>query len=220
MDDRILTAREFDLSGGRLCLDFANTVGGQRDTQPRERLSGYADLVAWTFQSRIVNELEARQLLAKAERRPADAAAVFARSIALREAIYHIFAAVAASHPLDSADLDTLQAELSVSIARSRLVPGHTGFAWVWTGGEDALDRMLWPVARSTVDLLTSEDLRQVRECASSTCSWLFLDTTRNRSRQWCDMRSCGNREKARRHYERHRAARSGSNRQKAAAPV
>ena len=42
----------------------------------------------------------------------------------------------------------------------------------------------------------------------SEFCFWLFLDTTRNRSRQWCSMTSCGNREKARRHYQRQRAQR------------
>ncbi len=210
MDDPHLTTPQFDLSGGLLCLDFANTVGGHRETQPREYLHSYRDLVAWSYQAGILSEPDGRQLLARADARPADAAAVLARALALREAIFNVLAATSASRPPEAADLATIQAELGVSIAHSRLAPGPSGFTWVWTG-EEALERMLWPIARSTVDLLTGEELRQVRECGARDCSWLFLDTTRNRSRQWCDMRVCGNREKARRHYERQRAARAPS---------
>jgi len=36
-------------------------------------------------------------------------------------------------------------------------------------------------------------------------CGWLFLDSSRNHTRRGCDMRVCGNRAKARRHYERQR---------------
>jgi len=53
------------------------------------------------------------------------------------------------------------------------------------------------------VDLLTSDRLSAVRECAADDCAWLFLDESRNRSRRWCDMKVCGNRQKARLHYHR-----------------
>ncbi len=203
---------EFDLSGGRLCLDFANTLGGHRPDAPREYLGTYADLIAWGRQAGALSEEQARLLLARAERRSADASATLARARALREAIYQLFAAVAAGAPADPADLDTLQAELSTALARARLVPGEGAFAWDWVGEEGALDRMLWPVARSAADLLTSGgELTTVRECGSRTCSWLFLDTSKNHSRQWCDMRVCGNREKARRYYERRKAAQSAA---------
>ena len=72
------------------------------------------------------------------------------------------------------------------------------------------LDRVTWWVARSAAELMTSPDLPFVRECASYDCGWLFMDTTKNRSRRWCDMSTCGNRAKGRRHYERKRAASRG----------
>jgi predicted RNA-binding Zn ribbon-like protein len=69
------------------------------------------------------------------------------------------------------------------------------------------MDAPLWGVTRSAADLLTSDTERPlVRECSAEDCHWLFLDTTRNRSRQWCSMKSCGNRQKARRHYQRVRS--------------
>jgi predicted RNA-binding Zn ribbon-like protein len=46
---------------------------------------------------------------------------------------------------------------------------------------------------------MVSSDLERIRSCAATTCAWLFLDTTKNRTRRWCDMKTCGNREKVRR---------------------
>ena len=78
-----------------------------------------------------------------------------------------------------------------------------SGFTWLWAEGGKALDCMLWPIARSAADLLTEGPLAAIRLCEGRDCGWLFLDTSRNRTRRWCDMRICGNRAKARRHHER-----------------
>jgi predicted RNA-binding Zn ribbon-like protein len=102
-----------------------------------------------------------------------------------------------------AADLAAFNAELARSLARSRIVLTAEGFAWDWTDGGDALDQMLWPVVRDASDLLTSEELDRVGQCADDRCGWLFLDSSRNRSRRWCSMEDCGNRAKARRHYQR-----------------
>ena len=65
---------------------------------------------------------------------------------------------------------------------------------------------MLWPVARSAADLLTSDDLGRVRECAGERCNWLFIDRSKNHSRRWCDMQDCGNVAKVRRYRSRKQA--------------
>jgi len=77
---------------------------------------------------------------------------------------------------------------------------------WLWAEGGKALDCVLWPIARSAADLLTEGPLGAIRRCEGKGCGWLFLDTSRNRTRRWCDMRICGNRAKARRHHERMKA--------------
>ena len=90
-------------------------------------------------------------------------------------------------------------------MSKMRLVPRGGGYGFVFGGTAAVLDAVLWHVARSAAELLTSGDLGRVRGCASEECGWVFLDTTRNRSRRWCDMKECGNREKARRFYQRSR---------------
>lgn len=59
----------------------------------------------------------------------------------------------------------------------------------------------------SAVALAFSEDRGRLGECGN--CGWLFLDRTRNRSKRWCTSHLCGNRAKAKRHYERRKAERT-----------
>ena len=91
---------------------------------------------------------------------------------------------------------------------RSQIVSTADGFAWAWSDEQAALDPMLWRIARSAADLLTSGELGRVRECADEVCGWVFLDMSKNQSRRWCDMKECGNQAKSRRHYERIKAHR------------
>jgi predicted RNA-binding Zn ribbon-like protein len=46
-----------------------------------------------------------------------------------------------------------------------------------------------------------------VRVCAGEGCGWLFLDTSRNGRRIWCESGDCGNRERVRRHLARKKLA-------------
>lgn len=196
------------LIGGWLCLDFANTVDWHNSDHPHEWLTSYADLVSWSLHAGILADTETQHLLADAERQPRDAATVLKRAIVLREAIFNIFKAVAQGLAPKINDLAILNSELFRALTKLRVVSRGKDFEWAWKGeDEDSLDRMLWPVAKSAADLLTSEKLTRVRMCEGKDCGWLFLDMSRNRSRRWCVMEDCGNRAKARRYYQRKRAA-------------
>jgi predicted RNA-binding Zn ribbon-like protein len=194
----------FDLDGGRPCLDFANTY-----SSGKERLPSYADLVYFATQSNLLTPEDAAWLQTEARRDHAVADGVLTRARGLRQAIRAIFFAVAADRTPPEADLGFLNLDMAVSLPHARVLPNSAGDGYVWGWSGRNLDAPLWPIARSAADLLTSaEDLRLVRECGAEDCEWLFLDSTRNRSRQWCSMQSCGNREKARRHYRRSRQRR------------
>jgi predicted RNA-binding Zn ribbon-like protein len=208
MDKVGTTADTLKLLGGRLSLDFVNTADWHASDHPVEFLTSYSDLVVWSQHVGILTDHQAQRLLKKAARRPEDANAVLERAIALREAIYRIFSAISRGGPPQAADLAAFNAELSGALAQSRIVSTAEGFAWDWAGAEDTLDQMLWPVVHDAAGLLTSEELDRVGQCAADRCGWLFLDTSRNRSRRWCSMEDCGNRAKARRYYERKRAVR------------
>jgi predicted RNA-binding Zn ribbon-like protein len=208
MDEAGTKTGTLKLLGERLSLDFANTADWHASDHPVESLISYSDLVVWSQQVGILTDHQAQRLLKEAARRPEGATVVLERAIALREAIYRIFSAISHRRPPQAADLATLNAELSRALAQSRIASTAEGFTWDWAGAEDTLDWMLWPVVHDAAGLLTSEKLDRVGQCADDRCGWLFLDTSRNRSRRWCSMEDCGNRAKARRHYERKRAVR------------
>ncbi|MHA2393484.1 MAG: CGNR zinc finger domain-containing protein [Promethearchaeota archaeon] len=195
--------RNFKLLGGFLCLDFANTVDWRgRDTQ-EELLNGYEDLLMWAKYVEILNKREYEALFHVASQSHDQMENVFRRAIALREAIFNIFSAIADEEVPRTVDIDVLNEELSIAYSHLKLGYSENGYSMeLWSDGVE-LDQMLWFVAKSASDLLVSNKLNRVRRCISEECGWLFLDMSRNRSRRWCDMKGCGNRMKARRFYER-----------------
>lgn len=201
------------LVGGRLCLDFANTIGGRGGEAPDEYLVDYDDLIAWSRYVGSIDAAAAERLRASARRDPDRAWAVVGWAVALRETIYRVASALAAgSEPLP-ADLEALAAAHRDALAHARLVPTNAGYDWCWDGAGDDLDRPLWPVASSAIALLRSGEVRRVKECPGSgdgPCTWLFLDTSKNAARRWCSMAECGGQMKARRQTARRRAARRG----------
>lgn len=199
----------FEFSGGALCLDFANTWGNRSDPGA-DRLGSYRDLVAWARQGGLVDDQGSLRLEQTASERPRAASKTLHEAVALREAVYGVLSALARGDGADPERIDLLNQVLASALPRLQLAPGGSCCSWRWSGPDDALDRMLWPVARSAADLLTSELVGRVRECAGPSCSWLFLDESRNGRRKWCDMATCGNRAKARRYYRRHRAGGKG----------
>jgi predicted RNA-binding Zn ribbon-like protein len=154
-----------------------------------------------------------------ASRSPAQAAAVWQRAIALREALYRVFRAVAAGKGPGAADLGVIDAERRRAESRTHLDP--TGRAadeaapalQIALPEPTELEAPLWSLARSAVELLSEGDPTRLRSCPveDGGCGWVVLDETRNRSRRWCDMRACGNQAKASRLTERRRAAREAS---------
>lgn len=201
----------FKFVGGVLCLDFANTVGNHSGPNPNEYIRSYADLVAWATAADLISEAEASSLREMAVAQPAAAETALERAITLREAIFQIFSRFAAGDDLPADAVTTLNRELSQALRHARVEPDANGFAWGWAEPlSEGLDRLGWPIVASAAQLLTSAECSRVRLCAGDGCGWLFLDTSRNRSRRWCDMADCGNRAKARRHYHRTRAAQRG----------
>ncbi|MFQ6104300.1 MAG: CGNR zinc finger domain-containing protein [Candidatus Glassbacteria bacterium] len=207
MDENESRAATLKLVGGRLSLDFTNTVSYRNTDRQQDYLESYADLVAWCQHAGFVTDSQGKRLLEESANRPEEASSVLKRAIALREVIYSIFSAISHGNRPEPADLATFNTELSNALARSQVIQTAEGFAWDFTCTEDFLDCLLWPLARDAANLMTSSDVDRVGECAGDDCEWLFFDVSRNRSRQWCAMEDCGNRAKARRHYKRKRSA-------------
>ena len=92
-------------------------------------------------------------------------------------------------------------------IKRARLAPDDGRFAWSWTPAQSPIEAVLGPIALSALTTLAQADLTRVKQCQGEKCGWVFFDTTKNKSRRWCEMEVCGNRAKQRRHVAKARGA-------------
>ncbi len=194
---------EFAFIAGMQCVDFVNTLRGRLE-RPRELLRTYSDVVSWSVASGGLSEADAVTLRTLAKGDPTGAEMVVQRAVELREALFRILLAVARRVRPAPRDLDAFNRELEKASPHGRLLwqDGAPAFGWC---GTPTLERPLWSVLRSTVELLVFDQRQRLKECEEQTCAWLFVDETRNRSRRWCDMGSCGNRAKARRFRARAR---------------
>jgi len=193
------------LIGGPLCLDFTNTAHGRGTEGHTDNLVDYSALIAWSTHAGAIDAGEAETLLTTAERHPRAAEGVRRRAVELRERLHRCFLALNRGAKPHSRDLAGINQELAAALPHARLTPDADGFTWSWDD-EPTLDRVLWPVVRSATQLLTAPELPRVKQCAGQGCSWLFLDTSKNGSRRWCEMEVCGSRSKARAYYARRKA--------------
>lgn len=193
----------FELVAGALCLDFVNTLDDRFSSEPKELLASYIDLARFGEDTGILDPAQADRLFERSQRSPEAARQALSAAIELREAMYAVFWALVQKKPVPQAALATFNQFVQAAAQRSRLVQVNGSFEWRFDAVPDDFETPLWPIARSAADLLASDQLAFVRACASKTCLWLFLDTSKNHRRRWCDMTKCGNRAKFQRFYKR-----------------
>ena len=183
-------------------LAFVNTLSSRPTSAPVERLDSYESLVVWAREQHLVSAAAAERLAAEARRHPHHAVAVLARAKDFREALNGLVSAIDAGKQPSADVLKTIGDCLAGAYANGRLVPHDGALQWV-ASAEDDLERVLWEIGRAAGRLVVSPRLARVRACAASDCGWWFVDDTKNRSRRWCEMTLCGNREKLRRFRSR-----------------
>ena len=195
--ERSEPAYRFDFCGGQLAIDFTNTVGSRGD-RAEDHFNTLGDILAWAEARGLLSRTEAGRLRRAAAASPERALRVYNRAIELREALYRILVAASERRAAPAADLSRLNRFVAATFSAAKIAEARGRFS-LETSPEDELDRMLALVVRSAVDLLTTDEVTKIGLCADDTCRWLFLDTTRSRTRRWCDMKACGNRNKVRR---------------------
>jgi predicted RNA-binding Zn ribbon-like protein len=188
-------AEELDI---RRCLSFINTLSARTTENPSETLVSFEALLAWARDEGVLKTVEANRLSSRAKRRQAEADRVVAQARELRALLHATLDATAAGCAPTAPTLEELSVRLAGWYRHGRLAPAGESLQWIYAGGDD-LDRVLWEIARAASRLLTSPRLARVHACEAADCGWWFVDETKNASRRWCDMKTCGNREKLRR---------------------
>jgi predicted RNA-binding Zn ribbon-like protein len=195
--------KEFELIGGAPCLDFVNTIHEYGAADPGEELSAYADLVGFVRQTGGISDREASSLIRRAAGKPKEASRMLSTIRDFRAALFKIFSAIILKKDPPDREWKLLNKHFSEMYQHTFLSEKRGEVFLAWDAGKAGLQAVLWPVIRSTAELITSEKRHLMRECMSDTCTWLFLDQSKNQTRRWCDMKKCGNRAKWHRHYDK-----------------
>jgi predicted RNA-binding Zn ribbon-like protein len=198
-------ARVFELVGGHPTLDLINTLDWRfRDGTPEELLETYGDLLRFCEQSGLLTPSQTRRLLRT--RDESTTARVLSRIKELREAAAAVFYAMLDGSDPAGAPIKLLERHFKSAGERQGLIWSESRLMWEILSTTNPHEMPWWLLSLKTADLMTSGEMLRVKACEKPDCRWLFLDTSKNHTRRWCDMRLCGNRMKARRFKTQHRA--------------
>jgi predicted RNA-binding Zn ribbon-like protein len=202
-DSSASRAGSLTLIGGELAFDFTNTSSGRGWPTHQEHLRSARNVVAWARHAKVMGPADAEWLDAKVADDEILARRLLERALDLRETIHTIAVEIAAGRSAPQPQTDRLAKEHAACVARAKLTPDGGRYAWSWAPREAAIEAVLGPIALSALATLTQADLTRVKRCQGEKCGWLFFDTTKNKSRRWCEMEICGNRAKQKRHGAR-----------------
>ena len=189
--------KQYAFIGNNLSLDFVNTVGYISSENPIENLNSFSDLIEWSKQGKLISDDEAIVIFTKAKKNILESEKVFRRVLRLRKSVYDIFRSVISGEEIFDKDLTVFNRELSLAMSKAEIFSREGELIWDWKN--DGIERILFLITRVAAQLLTSSDLEKLKCCSGENCGWLYYDTSKNKRRQWCDMRDCGNLAKARR---------------------
>lgn len=186
------------LVAGKLALDFANTESGRGGAEHLDHLQTAGHLVEWAAHVKIIRERDAALARRILKDQTKLARHLVARARSLRETIYQLSSNLVAGKPPAKELLHGLAAIHAEMLATATLTPHENHYEWAWHPKAELAAAILGPITLSALDLLLEADFSRIKQCHGNHCGWLFYDSTKNKSRQWCDMSVCGNRAKAR----------------------
>jgi predicted RNA-binding Zn ribbon-like protein len=195
----------FKRAAGRVVLDFVNTVEERPrystpwPAQPPELLTSPERLITWCEESEVIGRDFLARFSEHCRRYPAEADRTLTQLIALREQLFKLFWGHLSKGGIQECDLVSINSALTKLPPQSLIAQSDGTFALQWVADETGAQVLVATLIADAVALLTSERLARLRICAADDCGWLFLNTSNNGLRRWCDMADCGNREKQRR---------------------
>jgi predicted RNA-binding Zn ribbon-like protein len=198
--------KPFEILAGHPALDFINTLDDRYTPGgPRELLTSYARFLEFCEQAGVLTKEETRNLRRVV---PDDQGSdTVRRAVELREALFALVESSLAQTTPPSRAIESLNHVLHEAESARAVIWDKTHFTWQADDARLSTLTPLWRLADGAAQLLTSSDAAHIRECGSATCRWFFLDRSRNHTRRWCDMKMCGNRNKARRFHTRRASA-------------
>lgn len=167
---------------GNLALDLANTISWRNTSREVDHLATFDDVLAWSKDIGLIGD----DFVVS----PPEERTLSGQVIALRKAVYAAGSAIANGLDPLRRDSDVIR-DIAAAALRHASLSGSP-----YTLHFNGIYRVTGTVAWSALDLLRGDELSRLKQCPPDDCHWLFIDRTKNGSRRWCDMGTCGNRAK------------------------
>ncbi|MEQ9440472.1 MAG: CGNR zinc finger domain-containing protein [Cyclobacteriaceae bacterium] len=200
----IRTVETLEMDGGWLCLDFINTIRHRYETPQHDYLEGYDQIITWFLRQQLITQEEAVSLRKYNNTPRADEA--HQAGITVRETLYQLFLPIIHQNKPELTVVARFNEYVQEACSSFRIIieaRQQVRETWHWEPGQ--LQQLWYPVIKSAHALLLSDLLGRVKECQA--CGWLFLDKSKNGSRRWCNMQTCGSSAKSRRYYNKSKDA-------------
>lgn len=196
--------QDIEFTGGHAAVDFVNTVPTWQADPPPDYLLSFDDFIDWNLMSGLLWPKSAAHFKAAPDE---EKAMVFEEARELRGNLHRLFVALTKGEALSQKALDHLNGIIRRTAAWRRLAAdeesGYTTICCVWHFTDAPAIAALGPVAWIAADLLENGRLDYLKECPAENCGWLFIDASKNHSRHWCSMKTCGNAAKVKRFRQR-----------------
>ncbi len=201
----------FQYIGGDPAIDLVNTIDYTTAGPENERITDYSQLIRWAEGAGLLSPKAASSLRGRASARPREAEAAYGKALGVRAVLERLFRALARDVPVGDV-LPEFNSVLGEALERMRVTEGKASqprdrslkLGWIDPG--ESLQSIIWPVVWSAASLIVSEEAQRIRVCGGKDCGWMYVDRSRNKLRRWCQMETCGTREKSRRRYQRLRS--------------
>ena len=189
--------------GGRLCLDYINTVHDRLEEPLNDYLKSVNDLIQWSFRAEVIDSGTMKTLHRNALEKSGQANEFFKEAIKVREIYYEIFLCIARDQRIPEKLLDAFNHLVSIYFPHLKISANSTGYCEKWNYPPGSFYLITAPILKDAYDLLLNGKQNRIRECPN--CGWLFYDSSKNASRRWCSMETCGSNVKALSWYHKHK---------------
>jgi predicted RNA-binding Zn ribbon-like protein len=198
-------AGSLPLVGGSIAFDFANTESGRGTDQHQNHLREAENVAAWIEHAGTLSLDDVASLRAELSADPGRAEELLTVARALRATVQDVGSSIAACGVPPEAALAKLSALHARCLSHATMIADASACRWAWSVHASPVEAALGPIGLAAVKVFTEGDFSRIKQCGGHACGWLFLDTTKNNGRRWCEMEVCGNRAKQKRLAARRR---------------
>ncbi len=204
---KVRSIKTLQLDSGRHCFNFTNTVHSRTEEGIFDYLKTYDDLIEWMEKVNLLSKARLKILKDFVSERPKEAEKKLLQIKNKRELLYQTFSSIIHNKNIDKTLVTQFNETLSEALSNLAFDITKNRIELGWKNEGVNLLEPLWVIFKDAFDILTSVPKKRIKECGS--CGWLFLDNSKNNSRVWCSMQTCGSSDKAKRYYYRKKKERN-----------